>query len=135
MADAFDPALSIRAALNRKALADARHRTALARRLGVTPNEMLAIQYLARAGELTVGQLATQLQLSSGGTTSLVRSLKRAGHITRQANPIDGRSMLLRLTPAMERCGHRGSRSTRCPTRPPDQGPGYGRARGRHAVP
>jgi DNA-binding MarR family transcriptional regulator len=102
MADAFDPTLSIRAALNRKALADARHRSALARRLGVTPNEMLAIQCLARAGELTVGQLATQLQLSSGGTTSVVHRLKRAGHITRQANPIDGRSMLLRLTPAME---------------------------------
>jgi hypothetical protein len=31
MADAVDPALSIRAALNRKALADARQRAALAR--------------------------------------------------------------------------------------------------------
>jgi DNA-binding MarR family transcriptional regulator len=64
MADPSEPALSIRAALNRKALADTRHRTALARRLDVTPNEMLAIQHLARAGELTAGQLATQLQLS-----------------------------------------------------------------------
>jgi DNA-binding MarR family transcriptional regulator len=102
MADAFDPPLSIRAALNRKALADARHLSALARRLGVTGNEMLAVQYLARAGELTAGQLGTQLQLSSGGTTSVVHRLKRAGHITREPNPIDGRSMLLRLTPAME---------------------------------
>jgi DNA-binding MarR family transcriptional regulator len=103
MADAFDPALSIRAALKRKALADGCHRTALARRLGITGNEMLAVQYLARAGELTAGQLETQLQLSSGCTTSVVHRLKRAGHITREANPIDGRSMLLRLTPAMER--------------------------------
>jgi DNA-binding MarR family transcriptional regulator len=103
MADALDQALSIRAALNCKALADARQRTALARHLGVTGNEMLAAQYLARAGELTAGQLGTQLQLASGGTTSVVHRLKRAGHITREANPIDGRSMLLRLTPAMER--------------------------------
>jgi hypothetical protein len=50
MEHAFDPILSIPAALNRKALADARHRTALARRLGVTQNEMLAVQHLARAG-------------------------------------------------------------------------------------
>ena len=103
MADAFDPAPSIRAALNRKALADARHRTALARHLGVTGNGMLAVQHLARAGELTAGQLATELQLSSGGTTSVVHRLKRAGHLTREANPIDGRSTLLRLTPTMEK--------------------------------
>jgi DNA-binding MarR family transcriptional regulator len=102
MADAFDPALSIRAALNRKALADARHRAALARRLGVTENELLAVQYLARMGELTPGQLATQLHLSSGGTTALVHRLKRAGHITREAHPLDRRSALLHLTPAME---------------------------------
>jgi hypothetical protein len=73
MADAFDPALSIRAALNRKTLADARHRTALARLLAVTGNEMLAVQHLARAGELTAGQLQSQLQLSSGGGTSVVQ--------------------------------------------------------------
>ena len=103
MADAFDPALSIRAALNRKTLADVRYRTALARRLAVTGNEMLAVQHLARAGELTAGQLQSQLQLSSGGTTSVVHRLERAGHITRKPHPIDRRGMLLRLTPAMEK--------------------------------
>jgi DNA-binding MarR family transcriptional regulator len=102
MADAPDPALSIRAALNRKALADARHRAALARRLGLTDNEVLAVQHLARGGDLTPGDLATQLHLSSGGTTAVVHRLKRAGHITREAHPIDGRSTLLRLTPTME---------------------------------
>ena len=71
MPDALDSALSIRAALNRKALADARHRAALARRLGLTAAAVLAVQHLARAGELTTSQLATQLQLSSGGTTAL----------------------------------------------------------------
>jgi DNA-binding MarR family transcriptional regulator len=102
MTDAFDPTRSIRAALNRKALADARHRAALARRLGLTENEILAVQHLARTGELTPGQLATQLHLSSGGTTALVHRLKRAGHITGDAHPLDRRSTLLRLTPAME---------------------------------
>jgi DNA-binding MarR family transcriptional regulator len=102
MAVASDPTLAVRAALNRKALADARQRAALARRLGLTENEVLAVQHLARAGELTPGQLGAQLQLSSGGTTAVVHRLQRAGHISRDAHPLDGRSALLRLTPTME---------------------------------
>lgn len=54
------------------------------------------------AGELTPGQLGAQLQLSSGGTTALIHRLHRAGHITRDAHPRDGRSAVVRLTPAME---------------------------------
>lgn len=100
MEEPLDPALAIRAALHRKALADARHRAALARRLGLTETEVLAIQHLARAGELTPGQLATQLQLSSGGTTGVIHGLQRPGHITRNPHPRD--RMVLRLTPAME---------------------------------
>jgi len=104
MADAPDSLLSIRAALNRKALADARQRAALARRLGFTEAEVLAVQHLARAAELTPGQLGAQLQLSSGGTTGLIQRLQRAGHVTRNAHPRDGRSAVVRLTPAMQEC-------------------------------
>jgi DNA-binding MarR family transcriptional regulator len=63
---------------------------------------VLAVQHLARAGELTPGQLATQLQLTSGGTTSLIHRLQRAGHITRNPHPRDRRSTILRLTPTIE---------------------------------
>jgi DNA-binding MarR family transcriptional regulator len=93
--------MRIRAALHRKALADARQRAALARRLGLTDSEVLAVQHLARAGELTPGQLGGLLQLSSGGTTGLVRRLERAGHVTRHAHPHDRRSAVVRLTPAI----------------------------------
>jgi len=89
----------IRASLHRKALADARQRAALARRLGLTDSEVLAVQHLARAGELTPGQLGALLQLSSGGTTGLLHRLERAGHVSRHANPRDGRSAVVRLTP------------------------------------
>jgi DNA-binding MarR family transcriptional regulator len=102
MEEPRDTALAIRAALHRKALADARHRAALARRLGLTETEVLAVQHVARAGELTPGQLATQLQLSSGGTTGLIHRLQRAGHVTRNPHPRDRRSTVLRLTPAIE---------------------------------
>jgi hypothetical protein len=53
--DAHDGTTLIRSALHRKALADARQRAALARRLGLTDSEVLAVQHLARAGELTPG--------------------------------------------------------------------------------
>ena len=86
-------------ALRRHALADARLRRALARRLALTDSEVLAVQYLARVRTLTPGQLAALLQLSSGGTTGLIQRLHGAGHITRQAHPSDRRSVLLRLTP------------------------------------
>jgi DNA-binding MarR family transcriptional regulator len=102
MADASDFPASIRAALNRKALADARHRGAVARRLGFTQSEVLALQHIARAGELTPGQLGAHLQLSSSGTTAVLHRLQRAGHITRDAHPHDGRSAVVRLMPAIQ---------------------------------
>jgi DNA-binding MarR family transcriptional regulator len=99
--DAADSQTLIRAALHRKALADARQRAALARRLGLTDSEVLAVQHLARAGELTPGQLGALLQLSSGGTTGLIHRLQRAGHVSRHAHPRDRRSAVVRLTPAI----------------------------------
>jgi len=101
MADATDSAV-IRAALHRKTLADARQRAALARRLGLTDSEVLAVQHLARAGELTPGQLGALLQLSSGGTTALIHRLQRAGHISRHPHPRDRRSTVVRLTPTIQ---------------------------------
>jgi DNA-binding MarR family transcriptional regulator len=100
--DPANPALAIRASLNRKSLADARHRAALATRLALTETEVLAVQHLARAGQLTPGQLGAQLQLSSGGTTGVIKRLQRAGHITRHAHPRDHRSTALRLTPTIQ---------------------------------
>ena len=63
---------------------------------------MLAVQHLARAGELTPGQLSTRLQLSSGGTTGLIQRMQRAGHVTRDVHPRDARSVVLRLTPEIQ---------------------------------
>jgi DNA-binding MarR family transcriptional regulator len=97
-----EPPPLIRAALLRKALADAAQRAALARRLGLTDNEVLAVQHLARAGELTPGQLSARLQLSSGGTTGLIQRMRRTGYITRDDHPRDRRSAVLRLTPELE---------------------------------
>jgi DNA-binding MarR family transcriptional regulator len=92
----------IRASLNRKALASARHRAALGRLLGLGEGEVLAIQHLARAGRMTPSQLGSVLRLSSGGATALVQRLERQGHVAREPHPHDRRSVLLRLTPQIE---------------------------------
>ena len=89
----------LRQLLSRKDLASARQRIALGRRLGLAENEVLALAHLARHGELTPSALGRLLGLSSGGATSLVQRLERAGHVERAENPQDGRSNLLHLTP------------------------------------
>jgi DNA-binding MarR family transcriptional regulator len=82
-------------------LAAARHRIVLGRLLGLAEIEVLALQQLMRAGELTPSELGDLLQLSSGGVTALTRRLERAGYVARRAHPRDRRRALLRVTPAM----------------------------------
>jgi DNA-binding MarR family transcriptional regulator len=93
----------MRSAFNRADLAATRHRAALARVLGLSESDVLALQHIARAGRLTSTQLASRLRLSSGGVTALVQRLERAGQLAREAHPDDRRSSLLRLSPAAER--------------------------------
>lgn len=101
MVTELDRSELVRGALLRKGLADVRQRAALARDLDVSDSEVLAMQHLARAGELTPGQLGTLLQLSSGGVTALIDRLQRGGHVTRQGSARDRRSTTLRLTEAI----------------------------------
>ena len=89
---------AVRAALTRKALAAARLRIALSRRLGLTETEVLAIQHLGWAGRLTPSRLTELVGLSSGGGSALVQRLERAGHVEREPHPLDRRSSVLRLT-------------------------------------
>ena len=96
-----DPTL--RRLLNRRELAAARHRSALSRRLGLAESEMLAIAHLAQRGQLSPSELGALLGLSSGGVSALVARLEEAGHVEREAHPTDGRSNLVRLSPALVR--------------------------------
>lgn len=92
----------VRDALSRKDLAAARQRIALARLLALAETDVLAIQHLARDGQLTASRLARLLGLSSGGATALVQRLERAGCVVREPHPSDRRSTLLRLTPELQ---------------------------------
>jgi DNA-binding MarR family transcriptional regulator len=92
------PAAEIRATLARKSLADARFRSSLARVLGISENDVLAVQHLAREGALTPSILGVRLGLTSGGTTALLQRLERLGYVQRDAHPTDRRSSLVCLS-------------------------------------
>jgi DNA-binding MarR family transcriptional regulator len=100
--DAGRLAATLRACLLRKALADCRQRADAASLLGITVTDVLALQHLARAGQVTPGALSDRLQLTSGGTSAVVRRLERHGLVSSVPHPEDGRSTLLRLSPAAE---------------------------------
>lgn len=91
---------AIRRLLSRKDLAAMRHRSALAEMLGMTETEALAIAHLAQHGELTPTSLGRLTHLSSAGTTAVVQRLERTNFAERAPHPRDGRSTVLRLTPA-----------------------------------
>lgn len=95
-----DQTIAIRLLLNRKVSAAYRHRTAVARRLGMSESEIAALAHLAEGG-MTPGELGRRLQLTSGGMTALLHRLDRAGHIGERPHPTDRRSVIVRAKPAV----------------------------------
>jgi DNA-binding MarR family transcriptional regulator len=96
--DAFPPE-RIRDLLHRKALATERHRSGVARRLGLSDTDAAALAHLARHGSLTPSRLGELLFLTSGGVTALAHRLERAGYIRREPHPRDRRSTVLSAQP------------------------------------
>jgi DNA-binding MarR family transcriptional regulator len=90
----------VRSLLHRREMAVARHRTAVARQLGMNDTEMAAVAHLAQHGELTQTRLGELLDLSSGGTAALVQRMERDGHIVRREDPNDKRIRLVSIAPA-----------------------------------
>jgi DNA-binding MarR family transcriptional regulator len=93
--------VELRDLLTRQALALERHRTVVARQLGLSDTELVAIVHLVQDGELTPGELRERLALSSGGTTALIQRLLRQGHVERRPHPRDGRSVIVRVGEGM----------------------------------
>jgi DNA-binding MarR family transcriptional regulator len=90
----------VRSLLHRRELAVARHRSAIARQLGMNETEMTAVAHLAQHGELTQTRLGELLDLSSGGTAALVQRMERDGHLVRREDPSDKRVRLVSIAPA-----------------------------------
>lgn len=67
-----------------------------ARRLGMTAAERKCAGLIAERGEITPKQLAEATTLSTGAITGIVDRLERASYATREANPKDRRSVIIR---------------------------------------
>lgn len=61
--------------------------------------EVLRLLAFSRQGVLPVGKVGERLQVHPASVTNAVQRLEDAGLVTRSANPLDGRSVLVAITP------------------------------------
>jgi DNA-binding MarR family transcriptional regulator len=92
----------VRASLERFVAASARQRAARAELLGLLDSDVVALEHVLRAGELSAVALARRMPLSSGGTAAVIDRLCTAGLISRTRDPRDRRRVVLRATPGVE---------------------------------
>ena len=65
----------------------------------MNPTDMQCIHLLELMGPLTPGKLAECTGLTTGGVTVVLDRLEKAGHVRRERNPQDRRSVLIHLQP------------------------------------
>jgi DNA-binding MarR family transcriptional regulator len=88
----------IAGATRRLDIAMSRLNIALAREIGVSVPELLAIEHLDEGSGLGPSELARRLQLTSGSVTALVDRLEASGNAVRTPHPSDRRRVIVRRT-------------------------------------
>jgi len=76
------------------------HSRQLMKTTGLTAPQLLVLQAIGAAGELSVTGLAARISLSQGTVTSILGRLEARGLVTRNRSQVDRRKVLLRLTGA-----------------------------------
>lgn len=76
--------------------------------LGLSPARASVLSVLVFGGPRSIGQLAAEEQVRAPTMTRLVSGLEAEGHVTRTADPRDGRSVIVRATPRGRRLLERG---------------------------
>jgi DNA-binding MarR family transcriptional regulator len=74
---------------------------AVAAHLGVNRTDLRCLDVLMRMGTATAGQLAAELDLTTGSVTALLDRLARLGYLTRTPDPADRRRVVIRPTAMM----------------------------------
>jgi DNA-binding MarR family transcriptional regulator len=90
----------------RKFLAFSEKAAAAAGLTGQQHQALLAIRGLCERGEMSIGELADALLLRHHSAVELVDRLVRVGLVARTIDAVDGRRVLVRLTPAGEKRLH-----------------------------
>ena len=98
MSDSSTPH-EIAAAVRRLDIAMSRITGAVAREIGVSVPELLALEHLAGDEGLGPSELARRLQLTSGSVTGLVDRLEAEGRAVRAPHPSDRRRVVVLRTP------------------------------------
>lgn len=75
---------------------------ALARAVGVSVPELIALEHLDHDGSLGPSDLARRLQMTTGAVTALVDRLEKEGYVRREPHPRDRRRVLLKRTRAAD---------------------------------
>jgi DNA-binding MarR family transcriptional regulator len=86
-------------AVRRLDVAMSRLTGAVAREIGVSVPELLALEHLAGDAGLGPSELARRLQLTSGSVTGLVDRLEAEGRAVRAPHPSDRRRVVILRTP------------------------------------
>jgi DNA-binding MarR family transcriptional regulator len=76
---------------------------AVAGKVGLSQQDLLAMDLISRDQEVTAGQLARELNLTTGAITGLIDRLEKAGLARRANDPNDRRRVLVKATPKEER--------------------------------
>lgn len=66
--------------------------------LGINRTDGRCLDVIDRLGELTAGQLATEVGLTTGAVTAMVDRLEAAGLLRRKSDPTDRRKVLIAMT-------------------------------------
>jgi DNA-binding MarR family transcriptional regulator len=77
----------------------------VAAKVGLTQTDLLAMDLISRDNEVTAGQLARELNLTTGAITGLIDRLQKAGLARRVDDPNDRRRVLVRATAKEQRIG------------------------------
>jgi len=95
-------ALPVQVAVSLRALSTEIDRLdqAAADRYGLNRTDMRALDITGRAGPLAPTELARLLGFTTGGVTTVLDRLERAGYIRRQPDPADRRRQVVQVTEA-----------------------------------
>ena len=69
------------------------------------------MKIIAERGSCRVLDIASELSLTTGGTSKLVDTIEASGYVRRRPNPEDRRSLLIELTPAGRRLFQKASKT------------------------
>jgi DNA-binding MarR family transcriptional regulator len=66
--------------------------------MGITPRQLEVLSFLARREQWSVGEVASELGVSSAAATKAITRLERRGMVTRTVDIMDRRCVNVRIT-------------------------------------